>query len=86
MKQIVGSIAAAMLITAIPLGLRALFPDTHWWRTAAAICDCPMRLIHSYNFGHNELTRLLIFLLVNVMVWSFVTYVVLLGLKKSIAR
>ena len=86
MKRIAGSIVVGILVTSIPLALGALFPDTHWWKTAAVICDWPMSLVKSANVGRNELNRLIFFFLVNVAAWGLVAYLVLLGLKKRVAR
>ena len=86
MKRIAGSIVVGVLITNIPLVLGALFPDTHLWKSAAVICDWPMSLVRSVNIGRNELNRLVFFFLVNIATWGLLAYLVLLGLKKRIAR
>jgi hypothetical protein len=86
MKRIAGSIVVGMVITSIPLVLAALFPETHWWKLAAAICDWPMLLVKFCNLGRNELNRLVFFFVVNIATWGLVTYLVLLGLKKRTAR
>ena len=86
MKLIAGSLLTGILITSIPFALTALFPDTHWWRSAAVICDWPMSLVKSPNIGRNERNRLVFFFIVNIATWSLVTYLVFLGLKKRLAR
>ena len=86
MKRIAGSIAVGVFVTSIPLALAALFPDRHWWKPAAAVCDWPMSLVQPLNLGRNELNRLIVFLVVNIVAWAFSAYLVLLGLKKSVLR
>jgi len=85
-KQVAGSIAIGILITGIPLVLDVLFPNTNWWKSSATICDWPMALVHNCNFGRNELNRFIIFFFVNIATWSFIAYLVLRALMKSIAR
>jgi hypothetical protein len=85
-KRIAGSIMVGVLITSIPLVLAALFPERHWWNTAAVICDWPMSLVKFCNLGRNELNRLIFFFIVNITTWGLVAYLVLLGLKKRTAR
>jgi hypothetical protein len=86
MKRIAGSIVVGMLITSIPLALFAVFPDTHWWKSAAVVCDWPMSLVKFRNLGRNELSRIIFFFTVNIATWSLVAYLVLLGLRKRVAR
>ena len=85
MKRIAGSIVVGILITSIPIALAALFPDTHWWKPAAVVCDWPMSLVKYRNLGRNELNRIIFFFFVNIGTWSLVAYLVLLG-QKRIAR
>lgn len=85
MKRIAGSIVVGILITSIPLALAALFPDTHWWKSAAVVCDWPMSLVKFLNLGRNPLNRLIFSFIVNITAWGLVAYLVLLGLKKRIA-
>ncbi len=86
MKRIAGSIMVGVLITSIPLVLAALFPETHWWKAAAIICDWPMSLVKSANIGRSELRRLIFFFVVNIATWCLVAYLLSLRLKKRVGR
>ena len=73
MKQIAASFTIGILITMLPLVL-AIWLHRTWWKSVAAVCDWPMMLaLHHWTYlsKPNELDRLVIFYLINIVTWAF---------------
>lgn len=87
-KHTIGSRAFGLLMTAPPLVFAVPFYDRGWFRSMAGVCDWPMLWVqHHVNVRGNELNRMIILLVVNILTWAILTEsaYLLLGLVKKTA-